>query len=561
LKKKINQLKKKSDYSPIPDELTPDGNGKGAERGFTIRNYGFNEWGQLFNMRQKLAMICFVEQIHNVYEEIKKEKVEENYAKCIVTFLALLVSRLSNRLSTIAYWYVPGEKIQPTFVRQALSVTWDFVEMNPFNNSSGGWRNNVSDGIKVIEHLSSILKNPGIVTNNSATSMPYPDEFFDAIITDPPYYDNVPYSHLSDYFYVWLKRMLGKLYPDFFATPLTPKSKEIVLYGNLEGGWEQGKDFFEKMLSQSFSEINRMLKPDGISVIVYAHKSTEGWERLIYSLLHSGLIITASWPIYTEMKSRVRSREAASLLSSIYLIVRKSKKEPTGFYREVKQELKKYLDKKLAQLWNEGISGADFFISAIGSAIEVFGKYEKVVDDSDNQIPVSKLLDDTREIVTNYAIQKVLRSEFSDEISQMTRFYILWRWALGEVKVPYNDALKLAQSTGIDERELNKGFLLKEKEYVRVLGPDERKEEELEESHELIDVLHHTLILWKKNKKEELEKLLQEKGYDKSDMFKRVAQAISESLSQESTEKKWLDGFLTGFRVDDSQSGVQTKLI
>ena len=143
----------------------------------------------------------------------------------------------------------------------------------------------------------------------------------------------------------------------------------------------------------------------------------------------------------------------------------------------------------------------------------------------------------------------------------MTRFYILWRWALGEVKVPYNDALKLAQSTGIDERELNKGFLLKEKEYVRVLGPDERKEEELEESHELIDVLHHTLILWKKNKKEELEKLLQEKGYDKSDMFKRVAQAISESLPTESTEKKWLDGFLTGFRIDDSQSEVQTKLI
>jgi len=144
----------------------------------------------------------------------------------------------------------------------------------------------------------------------------------------------------------------------------------------------------------------------------------------------------------------------------------------------------------------------------------------------------------------------------------MTRFYILWRWAYGETKVPFDDARKMAQSTGIDlEHEWNKGFITKDKEFIRVLGPDERNKEKLYESHELIDILHHTLILWKKSQSDELEKLLQEKGYAKSDMFKRVGQAISESLPQESTEKKWLDGFLTGFRLDDSQSGIQQKLL
>ena len=170
-----------------------------------------------------------------------------------------------------------------------------------------------------------------------------------------------------------------------------------------------------------------------------------------------------------------------------------------------------------------------------------------------------KLLDDTRKIVTDYAINKVIKGEFSEEISHMTRFYILWRWAYGEAKVPFDDALKMAQSVGIDiEHEWNRGFIIKEKEFIRVLGPDERKD--IENSHDLIDILHQILLLWKKEKRETVDKFLEEKGYKNSEIFKRVAQAISESLPLESTEKKWLDGFLTGFKVDNSQSIVQSKL-
>jgi len=117
------------------------------------------------------------------------------------------------------------------------------------------------------------------VLQSSATELPYPDNYFDAIFTDPPYYDNVPYSYLSDFFYVWLKRSIGDLYPELFSTPLTPKSKEIVAYSHMEGGYEAGKKFFEDMLKKAFQEIHRVLKPNGIVVIVYTHKSTTGWER------------------------------------------------------------------------------------------------------------------------------------------------------------------------------------------------------------------------------------------------------------------------------------------
>ena len=157
----------------------------------------------------------------------------------------------------------------------------------------------------------------------SATELPYPDNYFDAVFTDPPYYDNVSYSYLSDFFYVQLKRTIGDLYPDLFSTPLTPKSKEIVAY-TMDRTWEEAKEYFESMLKQSFKEIHRVLKPNGIAIIVYTHKSTSGWEALINSLLDSGLVVTASWPIDTEMKARLRAKESAALASSIYFVARKN---------------------------------------------------------------------------------------------------------------------------------------------------------------------------------------------------------------------------------------------
>jgi Adenine-specific DNA methylase containing a Zn-ribbon len=192
------------------------------------------------------------------------------------------------------------------------------------------------------------------VLQASATELPYPDNYFDAVFTDPPYYDNVPYSYLSDFFYVWLKRSLGDLYPELFSTPLTPKSKEIVAYSHIEGGYEAGKKFFEDMLKKAFQEIHRVLKPNGIAVIVYAHKSTTGWETLINSLLDSGLVITASWPIDTEMKARLRAKDSAALASSIYIVCRKLEREELGWFEEIKKEVIKEVERTAEEVWKGG---------------------------------------------------------------------------------------------------------------------------------------------------------------------------------------------------------------
>ena len=384
------------------------------------------------------------------------------------------------------------------------------------------------------------------ITQFSATSLPYPDNFFDAVFTDPPYYDNVPYSYLSDFFYVWLKRTIGDLYPDLFSTPLTPKSREIVAYTHNKS-WEEAKSYFEENLKKSFQEIYRVLKPNGIITIVYTHKSTSGWEVLINSLLDSGLVITASWPIHTEMKARLRAKESAALASSIYFVACKIERKETGWYNEVKEEIKKHIYEKLERLWQEGISGADYFISAIGSAIEIFGKYKKVMDFEGNIIRADKLVDFVREIVTDYAVRQILHNGIAGELSPLTRLYLLWRWTYQEAKAHFDDARKLAQSTGIDlAKEWNKGFIKKDKGFIKILGPHERDIKEFKNQKELIDVLHSALILWKEGKRKDMKEVLRDSGFGQKDAFYRVAQAISETLPLESKEKKLLDGFLSG---------------
>ncbi|MGC8618722.1 MAG: DUF1156 domain-containing protein, partial [Thermoplasmata archaeon] len=561
LEEKRKKLFDKWGMDPVPDELLPPV----GTLGFRIQRYGMNTWGDLFNSRQKLAMITFVEKVREAHKKMIEEGYEAEYAKAVITYLALVISRMSDFESDLVAWHPQWEFSKNTFARQTLQMTWDYSELNLLSPVlSGTWGSMHRQILKVIKFLVSLYSKETSVLQCSATLLPYSDSYFDAVVTDPPYYDNVPYSYLSDFFYVWLKRTIGQLYPELFATPLTPKSEEIVAYSNKEGGFEQGKKYFEDMLKKSFMEMYRVLKPNGVSVIVYAHKSVAGWETLVNSLLDSGLVVSGAWPIHTEMKTRLRASESAALASSIYMIARKTQKTPIGFYNEVKQELRKHLDNKLDQIWNEGISGADFFISAIGSAIEVFSKYGKVIDDEGTVVRADRFLEDIRKIVTDYAVRQVLHNGFAGEIKPLTRFYILWRWAYGDRMVEFDEARKLGQSVGVDvSQEWNRGFISKKKEFIEVLGPEDRKMEHLDNPTELIDVLHKVLLLWKKGKSEDIANILRETGFGKSDVFYRVAQAISESLPNDSGEKKLLEGFLAGkerFVKESMQEAGQRRL-
>ena len=534
------KLMEKWGIDPIPDEPLPPK----ETLGFRVQRYGMLKWGDLFNSRQKLTLITFVEKVRLAYENMIKEGYDEEYAKAVVSYLAMAFDTFATYLTSLARYRGDTQSIERSFDRQAVQMVWDYGEVNPFGGSRGDWNNILKWLLKVIENCSRLKTIPVKVSQFSAKSLPYPKNYFDAVFTDPPYYDNIPYAYLSDFFYVWLKRTVGKLYPDLFATPLTPKSDEIVAY-TINKTWNEAKKNFEEGLKKSFKEIHRVLRAGGIVTIVYTHKSTSGWEALINSLLESGLVITASWPIHTEMQERLRARESAALASSIYFVAHKIPKKEIGWYNEIKDEIRKKLCDKLEVLWNEGISGADYFIAAIGSAIEIFGKYKEIRDLQGNIIRADKMLDFVRSVVTDYVVRQILRDGVAGELSPLTKFYLLWRWTYGEKVVHFDDARKLAQSVGLDlASEWNKGFIKKEREFIRVLGPQDRKLEEIK-SDELIDVLHRALLLWRDGKDDEIKDVLVETGWGMKDSFYRVAQAISETLPGDSKEKKLLDGFLS----------------
>lgn len=568
MEKKSKELFDKWGIEPVPDEFGPPKNTHRAV-GSQLPLYGFKKWGDLFNSRQKATLITFADKIRQVYELMLKDKYEPDYAKVVVTYLAFGLDRLIGFGSTLCVLNITGGRgVSHTFGRQALPMTWDYFESNPFNPVAAGWPKACEKNIKWIQRASQVCSNYANIKQASATSLPYPDNFFDAVITDPPYYDNVPYADLSDFFYVWLKRVIGDLHPELFATPLTPKTQEIIQNSPRQGGDQKAKQFFKDMITRAFKEIYRVLKPNGISCIVFAHKSTDAWESIINGLLNSGLYLTTSWPVHTERKGRLRAKETASLASSIYMICRKRLTEEEVYFKDIKQKIKNRIKKKLIHFWEQGISGADFFVSAIGPAVEVFGKYAKVERLSGEQVSVPELLEYVRRVVSEFALERVLKRADLGGVDTETRFYLLWRWTFNNAKVHFDDAIKLSRPMGVELTELwnGGGFVKKEKEFIRVLDPKERAKDSAflrkTKFTSMIDVLHHVVILWEQGEKKRINEILDETGYAGNEIFWQTAQAISEVLPQGDKEKQLLQGFLYGKEVyiKEAARGKKTLL-
>lgn len=436
------------------------------------RGYGITHWYQLFTNRQLTALTTFSDLISEVVKDID----DEDYAKAIRVYLAFLIDKLADIHSSHCSWINTLGAIRNTFGRQAIPMIWDFAEGNPFSNSSGCFDNMLTWIVESVQVLPAKIE--GRVFQHNAQE---DDGFRDKVVvsSDPPYYDNIHYADLSDFFYIWLRKSLSNIYPDILSTMNVPKKEELVAASyRFENDKQKTKEFFEDGMAQVCKNLHLYSRADIPISIYYAFKqkdievdgeASSGWETMLNAIIQAGFAITGTWPMRTERSARTNAIEANSLASSIVLVCRK--RDPNSgictrknFLRQLNEELQT----SLTEMQKANIAPVDMAQSAIGPGISVYSRYEQVVDAEGNPITVRDALKLINAALDEYFNGQGERldaaSQFCVDIYTQNAFNSI---AFGQVDV-------LARAKNISTSELaDIGAILSSKGRVRLVDRDE----------------------------------------------------------------------------------------
>lgn len=424
----------------------------GDTRAFFTHLYGLDNFGKLFTPRQLLALMTFVKYVREAHEKMLHQGYEENFAKAIATYLSFGITKVVNRGSSVGVWNSIGQKIESPVGSGRLPMSWDFPETNPIGSGSGNWSSGLDYTIQTLRNLSKI-RNFATAQRQPSQRLSLPDSSLDAVVSDPPYYDNIPYSHLSDYFYVWFKRSIGYLYPEHFSGITTPKKSEaIVDSSRFDGDSFKAQEDYEHKMFQAFCETNRVLKSEGIMVVVYAHKTTAGWATLVDALRRAKFTITEAWPLDTEQQGGLRSLRA-SLASSIFLVARKRTNSEVGDYAmDVKPQLAEIVKERVKTLIEEGVTGADLIIACIGAGLKAYTQFDRVELPNGDELDAQTFLDEVQKTVLDAVLTDVLHCDKKgiSAVDKPTQYYILGRYEYGEAAVEFDEANTLARGVGVE---------------------------------------------------------------------------------------------------------------
>ena len=416
--------------SLVPEEpLPPQGT-----LGFRVQLYGMEQWGHLFTPRQLLALTTLARLVRQAGEKMASTlSTDAGQTEAVQTCLALVVDRQADALSSFVRWRYTVEAHAGTFGRQALPMMWDFLEVFPFSGATGDWNGALNWVVEIIEMSASAFSRPGGVERASATSHPLPDDAATAFASDPPYYDAVPYSDLSDFFYVWLKRTLPASVARSFVEELTPKGDECIV-DEVKG---KDKAYFERTMAQAMAEGRRVLQPTGIGIVVFAHKSTSGWEAQLQAMVDAGWTMTGSWPIDTERPGRLRAQDSAALASSVHLVCRPRENpdgslrtDDVGDWRDVLAELPTRIHEWLPRLAEEGVVGADAIFACLGPALEVFSRYSRVEKASGELVTLREYLEQVWAAVSKEALNMIFSGGDATGFEEDARLTAMWLWTL-----------------------------------------------------------------------------------------------------------------------------------
>lgn len=473
---------------------------------FKVPLYGLRAFRDLFTGRQLVMLLTLCKLAHEAHDEMVREGVEAEHARAIATYLGMLIDRVADRSSTLCHWDNSRETTANTYARQALPMTWDFSEVNPFGGSSGDLAMHLDGIVKVVEHCAATGP-PTTVLRGSATNLPLTDAEFDAVITDPPYYDNISYADLSDFFYVWLKRSVGHLHPEHLAAELTPKRSEIIAASYRQGGSkDDAKAAYEAMMAEAFAEAHRVLKSDGIMVCVYAHQTTAGWSTLIEAVRRAGFEVVEAWPLDTEMPVRGVAQGTASLASSIFLVARPRTSTAAGDWaHDVRPELTRIVSERVEELSDLGITGTDLVIAAVGAGMRAYTKYSRVEKPNGEELSPDEYLDEVEREVAEAVLARIFGTDRRGlgRVDQETQFYVMGRFEFGDALAPWDELNTLARGTGVELAPLSRGAEAlvafgDKRDRARLRDYQDRgKEKELglDGIRSTIDHLHRTLWL------------------------------------------------------------------
>lgn len=515
-------------------------------RNFNTPGWGIDNYGDMFSNRQ----LYMLQNLNKQLTILKEELGTSDYLKTLYIYLAIWYDRIALANTSLGRWHNGRETVEHPFSRQAIAMTFDYPESNPFCTSSGSALNQLEWITRYLESESDIQFSASFANASSGERGQFESKTLTAVITDPPYYDAIAYADISDFFYVWMKRTLSDIYPMNFTTPQTPKAEECTaLKHHHNNSEEEAKRHFEKKLTAIFDTIEYQTS-DVVSVM-FAHQSTEAWTTLCNSILGARMNITGSWPMDTEMANRSLGLAAAALESSVTVSCRPSERNGFETFKRVKKAIETKVTEEVNALYELGFRGADLLTACFGQAVSEFGKYETVEKADGSEVTVGELL----ELARTAAFNALLRGFDGDEY---TRFYIGWLQMNGIGDTDFDDAAKFARvgmSVNISDifdkhlliRTGNKQHLATYKERVvkDKLG--------IEASDPLIDQVHRAMDNWHSGDRGKLLRHIKVVGSEASSPFWRVLASLKELLPEG-------DDLDTSTRIDIQLCRLDTAL-
>ncbi|WP_138504566.1 DUF1156 domain-containing protein [Nostoc sp. PA-18-2419] len=426
--KELNKREKQHNQalSLVPNEVLPVMSGV-----FNAPIYGHNTWGSLFTSRQALTLTILVSKIQKMVNILEIDDNNKTLVTAVQTVLAISISRIADISNSLCSWKSSMTQAIHLFTRQAIPMLWDFAETSPLSDAAGDLGVTLSNMTRILERESNIYYS-GQTELSSATNHPLPNDSAQCFCTDPPYYNAVPYADLSDFFYVWFKRTLNDIYPSLFETDLSPKDDEICEMS----GWDsvryphKNAKWYEQKMGLAMAEGKRILSNEGIGIVVFAHKSTSGWEAQLQAMVNAGWTITGSWAIDTEMGNRLRAMNSAALASSVHLVCRPRNTNEIGDWRDVLQELPQRIHEWMPHLAAEGVVGADAIFACLGPALEIFSRYSSVEKASGELVTLKEYLEYVWAAVSKEALSMIFSDADATGFEEDARLTAMWLWTL-----------------------------------------------------------------------------------------------------------------------------------